>query len=160
MSNQMASDISTGNVSVFTQNTLLEESREPDPQAACVTLPHGHGTYKAASSKLQSVCCFCCTGSYPQLTWCLSLRDGALPNYHTHGFRSAEMSQLRYSCALHPSFIQLSLLPWTHPTCGLAATDPGVTAVHLCHQADVGPGCGFSEQLQMLIPASLQEAAP
>lgn len=37
----------------------------------------------------------------------------------------------------------------------LAATDPNVTAVHLCHQAYMGLGCGFSEQLQMLIPAGL-----
>lgn len=155
MSNQMASDISTGSVSVFTQNTLLEESRETDPQAACVTLPHGRGTYKAASSKLQSVCYFCFTGSYPQLTWCLSLQEGALPNHHTLGFRSAEMSQLPYSSALHPSFIWLPLLPWRRATWGsLAATDPGVTAVHLCHQAYVGTGCGFSEQLQMLISLS------
>lgn len=40
----------------------------------------------------------------------------------------------------------------------LAATEPVVTAVHLCHQAYMGPRCGFSEQLQMLIPAGLQEA--
>lgn len=75
MSDQMAPDISPGNVSMFTQNTLLVESREPDPQAACVTLPHGRGTFKGASSKLQSDCYFCLTGSYLQLTWWLSLQD-------------------------------------------------------------------------------------
>lgn len=75
MSDEMASDISTGNVSVFTQNTLLVQSREPDPRAACVTLPRGCGTFKSTSSKLQSDCYFCFTGSYPQLTWWLSLRE-------------------------------------------------------------------------------------
>lgn len=68
------------------------------------------------------------------------------------------MFQLPYCSALHPSFIQLPLLPWGHTMWGwLAATDPCVTAVHLCHQAYVGPGCGFSEQLQVQIPAGLQE---
>lgn len=36
-----------------------------------------------------------------------------------------------------------------------AATDPGVTAVHLCHQAYVALGCGFSEHLQVLISRKL-----